>query len=125
MPTEALAGQYLDALTQACGDETPETALRIDRYKTAAYTVERPLQLDAAIGNPLLDNTTVTQIRELLIELGAVSLPRKPPAEFVEATPRTVHSCVSCPDPPTTSSSSAPDSPGFPPRCTCSGLAGG
>lgn len=51
MRTELLAGQYLDVLTQACGDETPEAALRIDRYKTAAYTVERPLHLGAAIGN--------------------------------------------------------------------------
>jgi geranylgeranyl diphosphate synthase, type I len=50
MRTELLAGQYLDVLTQARGDESPETALRIDRYKTAAYTVERPLHLGAAIG---------------------------------------------------------------------------
>jgi geranylgeranyl diphosphate synthase type I len=49
MRTEVLAGQYLDVLTQANGDETPEAALRIDRYKTAAYTVERPLHLGAAI----------------------------------------------------------------------------
>lgn len=50
MRTELLAGQYLDVLTQASGDETPEAALRIDRYKTAAYTVERPLHLGAVIG---------------------------------------------------------------------------
>jgi geranylgeranyl diphosphate synthase, type I len=49
MRTEVLAGQYLDVLTQVRGDETPETALQIDRYKTAAYTVERPLHLGAAI----------------------------------------------------------------------------
>lgn len=49
MRTEVLAGQYLDVLTQASGDEAPEVALRIDRYKTAAYTVERPLHLGAAI----------------------------------------------------------------------------
>jgi geranylgeranyl diphosphate synthase, type I len=51
MRTEVLAGQYLDVLAQACGDETPETALQIDRYKTAAYTVERPLHLGAAIAD--------------------------------------------------------------------------
>jgi len=151
MRTEVLAGQYLDVLTQASGDEAPETALRIDRYKTAAYTVERPLHLGAAIagaspalvrayrcfgadigiafqlrddllgmfgdpritgkpagedlregkrtlllayglraadekrqtgaadllrdaiGNPQVDESTVTEIRELLIELGAVA----------------------------------------------------
>jgi len=33
MRTEVLAAQYLDVLTQARGDEAPETALRIDRYK--------------------------------------------------------------------------------------------
>ncbi len=49
MRTEVLAGQYLDVLTQARGDEAPETPLQIDRYKTAAYTVERPLHLGAAI----------------------------------------------------------------------------
>ena len=56
MRTEILAGQYLDVLTQACGDERPEAALQIDRYKTAAYTVERPLHLGAAIAgaNPAL-----------------------------------------------------------------------
>jgi geranylgeranyl diphosphate synthase type I len=50
MRTELLCGQYLDVLTQACGDEAAEAALQIDRYKTAAYTVERPLHLGAAIG---------------------------------------------------------------------------
>jgi geranylgeranyl diphosphate synthase type I len=151
MRTEVLAGQYLDVLTQACGDERPEAALQIDRYKTAAYTVERPLHLGAAIagadpalvyayrrfgadigvafqlrddllgmfgdprvtgkpagddlregkrtlllayglraadekrttgaaevlrsaiGNPQLDENTVTEVRELLIEIGAVA----------------------------------------------------
>jgi geranylgeranyl diphosphate synthase type I len=151
MRTEVLAGQYLDVLTQACGDERPEAALQVDRYKTAAYTVERPLHLGAAIagadpslihayrrfgadigvafqlrddllgmfgdprvtgkpagddlregkrtlllayglraadekrasgaaevlrsaiGNPLIDEDTVTKVRELLIEIGAVA----------------------------------------------------
>ncbi|HKR51057.1 MAG TPA: polyprenyl synthetase family protein, partial [Pseudonocardiaceae bacterium] len=56
MRTEVLAGQYLDVLTQARGDEAPETALQIDRFKTAAYTIERPLHLGAAIAgaSPLL-----------------------------------------------------------------------
>ncbi len=49
MRTELLGGQYLDLLSQVRGDESPEGALRVDRYKTAAYTVERPLHLGAAI----------------------------------------------------------------------------
>ncbi|WP_306746957.1 polyprenyl synthetase family protein [Saccharothrix yanglingensis] len=51
MRTEMLAGQYLDVLTQARGDSSPDAALRIDRLKTAAYTVERPLHMGAAIGS--------------------------------------------------------------------------
>jgi len=49
MRTEVLAGQYLDVRTQAVGDASPEAALRIDRLKTAAYTVQRPLHLGAAL----------------------------------------------------------------------------
>ncbi|QFU87783.1 polyprenyl synthetase family protein [Amycolatopsis sp. YIM 10] len=49
MRTEVLAGQYLDVHTQATGDASPEAALRIDRLKTAAYTVQRPLHLGAAL----------------------------------------------------------------------------
>ncbi|MEQ3552242.1 polyprenyl synthetase family protein [Pseudonocardia nematodicida] len=49
MRTEVLSGQYLDVLAQASGDTAEETALTIDRFKTAAYTVERPLHLGAAV----------------------------------------------------------------------------
>jgi geranylgeranyl diphosphate synthase type I len=56
MRTEMLAGQYLDVLTQARGDSSTDAALRIDRLKTAAYTVERPLHMGAALagGSPEL-----------------------------------------------------------------------
>jgi geranylgeranyl diphosphate synthase type I len=49
MRTEMLAGQYIDMLTQARGDESEAAALRVDRFKTAAYTVERPLHIGAAL----------------------------------------------------------------------------
>ncbi|HWC83663.1 MAG TPA: polyprenyl synthetase family protein [Pseudonocardiaceae bacterium] len=49
MRTEVLAGQYVDVLTQAGGDSSAEAALRVSRLKTAAYTVERPLHLGAAL----------------------------------------------------------------------------
>ena len=49
MRTELLGGQFLDVLHQASGDPSAQAALRIDRFKTAAYTVERPLHLGAAI----------------------------------------------------------------------------
>jgi geranylgeranyl diphosphate synthase type I len=51
MRTEVLGGQYLDVLHQATGDPTARAALQVDRYKTAAYTVERPLHLGAAIAD--------------------------------------------------------------------------
>ncbi|MCP2267534.1 geranylgeranyl diphosphate synthase, type I [Actinokineospora diospyrosa] len=49
MRAEMLAGQYLDVLTQARGDESAEAALSVARMKTAAYTVERPLHMGAAL----------------------------------------------------------------------------
>lgn len=49
MRTEVMGGQLLDVCGHAAGDVRPETALRISRYKTAAYTVERPLHLGAAL----------------------------------------------------------------------------
>lgn len=49
MRTEMLAGQYIDMLNQATGDESEAAALRVDRFKTAAYTVERPLHIGAAL----------------------------------------------------------------------------
>lgn len=47
--TEVMAGQYLDLLEQASGTGTVQSALRVARYKTAKYTVERPLHLGAAL----------------------------------------------------------------------------
>nr|WP_255450101.1 polyprenyl synthetase family protein [Skermania sp. ID1734] len=49
MRTEVLAGQFLDLNAVASGDESLDAALRINRYKTAAYTVERPLHIGAAL----------------------------------------------------------------------------
>jgi geranylgeranyl diphosphate synthase, type I len=49
MRTEMIAGQYLDLLGQAAGDETVDGALRVAEYKTARYTIERPLHLGAAL----------------------------------------------------------------------------
>ena len=49
MRTEVFAGQYLDLLGQAAGTGTVESALRVVEYKTAKYTIERPLHLGAAL----------------------------------------------------------------------------
>ncbi len=55
--TEVVAGQFLDVLAQAGGTTSASEALRVVRYKSAKYTVERPLQFGAALANaepPLL-----------------------------------------------------------------------
>ncbi|MEU4691170.1 polyprenyl synthetase family protein [Actinoplanes sp. NPDC023714] len=49
MRTEVTVGQYLDVLTQATGDTSPERAGKVARFKSAKYTVERPLLLGAAL----------------------------------------------------------------------------
>ncbi|GAB1645972.1 polyprenyl synthetase family protein [Krasilnikovia sp. MM14-A1259] len=49
MRTEVTVGQYLDVLTQATGDTSVERAAKVARYKSASYTVERPLLLGAAL----------------------------------------------------------------------------
>jgi geranylgeranyl diphosphate synthase type I len=49
MRTELMSGQYLDLLEQVRGDITHERAETVIRYKSAKYTIERPLHLGAAI----------------------------------------------------------------------------
>jgi geranylgeranyl diphosphate synthase, type I len=51
MRTEVTIGQYLDVLAQASGDTSIERAGKIARYKSAKYTVERPLLLGAALAD--------------------------------------------------------------------------
>jgi geranylgeranyl diphosphate synthase, type I len=49
MRTEVAAGQYLDLLSQVNHSTSVRAALRVVTYKTAKYTIERPLQLGAAL----------------------------------------------------------------------------
>lgn len=46
--TEVLGGQYLDILAEASGAESIASAMTVNTYKTASYTVSRPLQLGVA-----------------------------------------------------------------------------
>lgn len=46
--TEVLGGQYLDIVAEASGAESIASAMTVDTFKTACYTVSRPLQLGAA-----------------------------------------------------------------------------
>ncbi len=53
MRTEVAAGQYLDLVNQFSRSESVQSALRVITYKTAKYTIERPLHLGAAMaGGP-------------------------------------------------------------------------
>jgi geranylgeranyl diphosphate synthase, type I len=64
--TEVIAGQFLDVSAQARGQADVDAAMTVLRYKSAKYSIERPLQLGAALagGTPAL-----------LAELSAFGLP--------------------------------------------------
>lgn len=49
MRTELMAGQYLDLLEQSRGGGSVTRGMAVVRYKSAKYTVERPLHLGAAL----------------------------------------------------------------------------
>lgn len=49
MRTEVCAGQYLDVLNQVKRDISVERALKVAQYKSAKYTIERPLLMGAAL----------------------------------------------------------------------------
>ena len=58
MRTELMSGQYLDLLEQVRGEITLERAETVIRFKSAKYTIERPLHLGAAIAgaSPEIDH---------------------------------------------------------------------
>ena len=58
MRTEVTLGQYLDMQTQATGDTSTARASLVARFKSAKYTVERPLLLGAAIAGASAEVTT-------------------------------------------------------------------
>src|SRR3989440_4985659 len=63
--TEVTLGQYLDVLAAHSRRVTEEEALTVNRYKTASYTVQRPIQLGMALaGAPasLLDGVSAYAI---------------------------------------------------------------
>jgi geranylgeranyl diphosphate synthase type I len=63
---EMMAGQYLDVLAQVRGVHSVEAALRVARFKSGKYSVERPLQFGAAVGGAG---------EETIQQLGAFGLP--------------------------------------------------
>jgi len=64
MRTELMSGQYLDLLEQVRGDITHERAETVIRFKSAKYTIERPLHLGAAIAG------ATSELNNILSEYG-------------------------------------------------------
>jgi len=59
MRTELMSGQYLDLVEQALGGRSVAHAMRVARYKSAKYTIERPLHIGGALADadPMLLST--------------------------------------------------------------------
>ncbi len=51
MQVELMAGQYLDVHEQALASESVERSLRVARYKSGKYSIERPLHFGAALAH--------------------------------------------------------------------------
>jgi geranylgeranyl diphosphate synthase type I len=56
--TEVIAGQFLDVSVQARGHADVEAAMTVLRYKSAKYSIERPLHIGAALGGATPDQLT-------------------------------------------------------------------
>lgn len=68
MKTEVLSGQMLDILAEASGATDEQTPARVNRFKTAAYTVERPLHIGAELAGASAD--TITALRGFGVAVG-------------------------------------------------------
>jgi geranylgeranyl diphosphate synthase type I len=51
MQVELMAGQYLDIYEQALASESVERSLKVARYKSGKYSIERPLHFGAALAH--------------------------------------------------------------------------
>ncbi|MGW1977999.1 polyprenyl synthetase family protein [Streptomyces sp. NPDC001889] len=68
MRSEVAFGQFLDLEAGGTTHHSVETALNVIRYKTAKYTIERPLHLGAALAGA--GHTTLEQLSAYAIPLG-------------------------------------------------------
>lgn len=68
MKTEVLSGQMLDILAESSGATDELTPTRVNRFKTAAYTVERPLHIGAELAGA--GDDTVAALREFGVAVG-------------------------------------------------------
>lgn len=102
MKTEVIAGQILDISAESANNEDPAVAERVNRFKTAAYTIERPLHIGAALADaplPLIeayrafghDIGIAFQLRDdLLGVFGDPSVTGKPAGDDLREGKRTV-----------------------------------
>lgn len=102
MRTELMGGQYLDLLEQAQRCDSVADALQVARYKSAKYTIERPLHLGSALAGgsePLIEALRAFglhlgeafQLRDdVLGVLGDPSLTGKPAGDDLREGKRTV-----------------------------------
>jgi geranylgeranyl diphosphate synthase type I len=68
MRTEVVVGQYLDLTHSHQQQPDVQSALTVIRYKTAKYTIERPLQLGAAFGGA--DESLLASLSAYAVPLG-------------------------------------------------------
>lgn len=68
MRTELLAGQYLDLLEQAKSDANLNNILQVITYKSAKYTIERPLHMGALLAGA--DKNVIQVLTDYGIPLG-------------------------------------------------------
>jgi len=66
--SEVIAGQFLDVSIQAHAESAVETAMRVLRYKSAKYSVERPLHVGAALAGA--DENVLGHLTEFGLPLG-------------------------------------------------------
>lgn len=66
--TEVVTGQFLDVSAQARGTTDVRTAMQVVRYKSAKYSIERPLHVGAALAGA--DRGLVDQLTRFGLPLG-------------------------------------------------------
>nr|WP_272917710.1 polyprenyl synthetase family protein [Nocardioides flavescens] len=66
--SEVIAGQFLDVSVQARGRADVDTAMTVLRYKSAKYSIERPLHLGAALAGA--SSETVAELSAYGLPLG-------------------------------------------------------
>lgn len=68
MRTEVIGGQLLDITVEASGSEDIAMAHTVNRFKTAAYTIERPLHIGASIAGA--DDAVIAALRAYGTDIG-------------------------------------------------------